>query len=386
MLGRAQGVAAQLLLPCRSILGGLWLTAALRPTPRRRRSCLGAESDAASRRLRTKAAGEEVVRSKLGPISTIFKPAALTGTEDKLFNAYAQLAKKTPLFPLIDGGATRMQPVWVRDVAAGARRGGWAACGPVGSRHGNGRCGGGGQAPPSQAHPPPPPTTLAAPSAPAHHPPRSLRPRPPPSPLPPPVPAAIMNSLKTYDSLGQTYHLAGPDVMTVAEQVRCGRGGECRCACSCAPPCPRSPDHASTPPPHHPNRQVDFMFQTIRERNSSVYMPARVALAMAAGWDWLGARTPIRGPAMFSADHIAEMAEGREYTQPPGTLGFEHLDIVPHKVGWRLGTGVGQGKRGGRCGLHHGPAPLPQLSLPLTRSSPHPSLPPTPTGHRGHPH
>lgn len=32
-------------------------------------------------------------------------------------------------------------------------------------------------------------------------------------------PAAIMNSLKTYDSLGQTYYLAGPDVMTVAEQV-----------------------------------------------------------------------------------------------------------------------------------------------------------------------
>ena len=35
-----------------------------------------------------------------------------------------------------------------------------------------------------------------------------------------PLPAAIMNSLKTYDSLGQTYYLAGPDVMTVAQLVR----------------------------------------------------------------------------------------------------------------------------------------------------------------------
>ncbi len=31
-----------------------------------------------------------------------------------------------------------------------------------------------------------------------------------------------MNSLKTYDSLGKTYHLAGPDVMSVAEQVPAG--------------------------------------------------------------------------------------------------------------------------------------------------------------------
>lgn len=34
---------------------------------------------------------------------------------------YAAMAKRTPALPLIDGGATRMQPVWVRDVAAGAQ-------------------------------------------------------------------------------------------------------------------------------------------------------------------------------------------------------------------------------------------------------------------------
>jgi uncharacterized protein YbjT (DUF2867 family) len=60
-----------------------------------------------------------VVRGELGPLSTIFKPAAMTGTEDRLFNLYAAAAKRTPFLPLVNGGRTRMQPVWVRDVAAG---------------------------------------------------------------------------------------------------------------------------------------------------------------------------------------------------------------------------------------------------------------------------
>lgn len=87
-------------------------------------SALGAEPDAPSRRLRTKAAGEAVVRDELGPLATIFKPAVMTGTEDKFFNSLAALAKRTPFFPLINGGRTRMQPVWVRDVAAGEAVGG----------------------------------------------------------------------------------------------------------------------------------------------------------------------------------------------------------------------------------------------------------------------
>jgi uncharacterized protein YbjT (DUF2867 family) len=96
---------------------------ALRPGPPTApcRSCLGAEHDAPSRRLRTKAAGEDVIRGELGPLSTIFKPSVVTGTEDRLFNMYATMAKRTPAMPLIDGGSTRMQPVWVRDVAAGGR-------------------------------------------------------------------------------------------------------------------------------------------------------------------------------------------------------------------------------------------------------------------------
>jgi uncharacterized protein YbjT (DUF2867 family) len=82
-----------------------------------------------------------------------------------------------------------------------------------------------------------------------------------------------MNSLKTYDSLGKTYHLAGPEVMTVAEQVA-------------------------------------FVYHTIREKNASVPVPAAVASLMARPWGWLGANTPIRGPLMFSEDFIQEMKVG----------------------------------------------------------------------------
>ena len=82
-------------------------------------SALGASPDAPSKRLRTKAAGEEVVRSELGDIATIFKLAHLTGNEDRLFNNYAKLAKALPALPMVDGGATRLQPVWVRDVTTG---------------------------------------------------------------------------------------------------------------------------------------------------------------------------------------------------------------------------------------------------------------------------
>ena len=50
------------------------------------------------------------------PQATIFKPASMVGVEDRLFNNIAQLAKALPLFPLIDGGAKKLQPVWIRDV------------------------------------------------------------------------------------------------------------------------------------------------------------------------------------------------------------------------------------------------------------------------------
>jgi NADH dehydrogenase (ubiquinone) 1 alpha subcomplex subunit 9 len=61
------------------------------------------------------AAGEKAVLEEL-PEATIFKTGPLVGVEDRLLNRIANLAKTLPAVPLIDGGATRMQPVYVRDV------------------------------------------------------------------------------------------------------------------------------------------------------------------------------------------------------------------------------------------------------------------------------
>lgn len=77
-------------------------------------SCLGASPDAPSRRLQTKAAGEEAVRGAF-PDATILKPAVLVGIEDRMFNSWAQLAMNLPFLPL-SGGDSRIQPVYVRDV------------------------------------------------------------------------------------------------------------------------------------------------------------------------------------------------------------------------------------------------------------------------------
>ena len=66
--------------------------------------------------LMRQAAGEHAVRQAFAE-ATIFKLAHLVGVEDRLFNTYAQVAKRLPFMPLIDDGANRIQPVYVRDVA-----------------------------------------------------------------------------------------------------------------------------------------------------------------------------------------------------------------------------------------------------------------------------
>ncbi len=48
---------------------------------------------------------------------TIMRPSVIFGAEDNFFNMFARLAKILPFFPLIGGGKTRFQPVYVLDVA-----------------------------------------------------------------------------------------------------------------------------------------------------------------------------------------------------------------------------------------------------------------------------
>ena len=88
---------------------------------RRRRAdgaCLGDRRgrEFASRYARAKAAGEKAVLSAV-PAATILRPSVVFGPEDQFTNRFAALAAVSPVLPLIGGGLTRLQPVYVGDVA-----------------------------------------------------------------------------------------------------------------------------------------------------------------------------------------------------------------------------------------------------------------------------
>jgi NADH dehydrogenase len=79
-------------------------------------SALGASPDSSSAYARSKAAGEEAVRAAF-PRATIVRPSIVFGPEDQFFNRFAAMASISPALPLIGGGMTRFQPVYVGDVA-----------------------------------------------------------------------------------------------------------------------------------------------------------------------------------------------------------------------------------------------------------------------------
>ena len=78
-------------------------------------SAIGASEKSESSYARTKAAGEKAVLAAV-PSATIFRPSVVFGHEDQFTNRFATLARMSPVLPLI-GGDTKMQPVYVGDVA-----------------------------------------------------------------------------------------------------------------------------------------------------------------------------------------------------------------------------------------------------------------------------
>jgi len=80
-------------------------------------SAIGADENSLSAYGRSKAAGEKAVLAAL-PSATIMRPSLMFGPEDQFTNRFAALARMSPALPLIGGGATRMQPAYVGDVAA----------------------------------------------------------------------------------------------------------------------------------------------------------------------------------------------------------------------------------------------------------------------------
>jgi uncharacterized protein YbjT (DUF2867 family) len=80
-------------------------------------SAIGADENSPSRYARSKAAGEKAVLSAV-PTATILRPSVVFGPEDQFTNRFAALAMMSPALPLIGGGVTKLQPVYVGDVAA----------------------------------------------------------------------------------------------------------------------------------------------------------------------------------------------------------------------------------------------------------------------------
>ncbi len=79
-------------------------------------SAIGANAASPSLYARSKAAGEAAVREHFST-ATIIRPSVVFGPEDDFFNRFAGLARLLPALPLIGGGHTKFQPVYVTDVA-----------------------------------------------------------------------------------------------------------------------------------------------------------------------------------------------------------------------------------------------------------------------------
>lgn len=79
-------------------------------------SSLGAAEDGPSRYLRSKAVGERELL-KAFPSATIIRSSVMFGQEDQFFNRFAFLLRMMPVFPLLNGGQSKLQPVYVGDVA-----------------------------------------------------------------------------------------------------------------------------------------------------------------------------------------------------------------------------------------------------------------------------
>lgn len=80
-------------------------------------SAIGADAASDSKYATSKAAGEAGVLEAF-PEAVILRASVIFGPEDDFFNRFGAMARISPILPLIGGGFTRFQPVFVGDVAA----------------------------------------------------------------------------------------------------------------------------------------------------------------------------------------------------------------------------------------------------------------------------
>ncbi len=84
-------------------------------------SALGADAGSASAYAKSKAEGEARAKAAF-PGAIILRPSIVFGPEDQFFNRFAAMARFSPALPLIGGGATKFQPVFVGDIAQAVTR------------------------------------------------------------------------------------------------------------------------------------------------------------------------------------------------------------------------------------------------------------------------
>jgi uncharacterized protein YbjT (DUF2867 family) len=78
-------------------------------------SAIGASRSSPAQYAQTKAAGEAAVLEEF-PSAVILRPSIVFGPEDEFFNRFASMARVSPVLPLIGGGRTRFQPIYVGDL------------------------------------------------------------------------------------------------------------------------------------------------------------------------------------------------------------------------------------------------------------------------------
>jgi NADH dehydrogenase len=85
-------------------------------------SAIGADKNSAADYARTKAIAEEAVLKAVKD-AVILRPSIIFGPEDGFFNKFADMSRLAPALPLVGGGHTKFQPVYVADVAEAVVKG-----------------------------------------------------------------------------------------------------------------------------------------------------------------------------------------------------------------------------------------------------------------------
>ena len=79
-------------------------------------SGIGVDLNSQSSYVRSRARGELLVREAF-PAATILRPSVLFGPDDKFWNTLITIMRRSPVLALFGAGNTRLQPVYVGDVA-----------------------------------------------------------------------------------------------------------------------------------------------------------------------------------------------------------------------------------------------------------------------------